>query len=827
MKIINKLTLRYLKENKKRTILTILCITVSVIMISCVGIAFYSGKQFYKEYVEKTVGDYHYAFVSDNKDFIKVIENDNQIAEYYFSSTESLYGDEKLNSKSFMNLKRGDSLYFEKENYKDYVINGRLPNNYSEIVISQNYLKMNNLDKNIGDKIEFYSKQEKKNYSFQIVGFINDYNSENYNKSSFNAISYINLNDQEAYYSLYIRDKEVSNQIFEHSEKLGHQLRQLQNNDANNIRYNSSYLAIQDVFEENSSSSFLAIYNMVAIILIIIVFLSLFIIYQAFNLSTNDRIQYLGMLSSVGATPKQKKRSVYFEGLLLSVIAIPLGILLSFLGLYITFLFINHLETIQNLNLEIFPQISIGYLIIVIVISFITIFISLYLPARKIAKISVIDALKKNDEIKVKPHKLKTGFIAKKFLNISQQLALKNYKRQGKRSRVIVISLVISMVAFIAMYSFGQNFLGQVNKSNIYNNFDVQMYIGYDKDFINETNQILNENDKVDDYYYMTYLDIYADIDKSYLDVPVYMDPSTKNYNITFIGLSENKRKQLCSDNQIEYQENKVLAFNGKYDDFENNKIYNHRFNKMDKDFFKSMQILEREYDNEGNLIKSQSIPLNQFESVELIQKDSLKSAYERGNLDTDLYFVVPIEYITNTETNYYHNIKYNIFSKEHQELTKELKKAGYVPEDYAQSVLENRQIFLIIQIFIYGFVCIMILFTMLNIINMMSASIDKRKKELGMMLSVGMSPKGISKMLLYESFIYGLKTLLYGFPICIGVEWLFFEQMKTSDMRFMPSVIAYMISFIVIIVVMLVTFRFGLNKFKKQNIIETLKDDM
>lgn len=827
MKIINKLTLRYLKENKKRTILTILCITVSVIMISCVGIAFYSGKQFYKEYVEKTVGDYHYAFVSDNKDFIKVIENDNQIAEYYFSSTESLYGDEKQNSKSFMNLKRGDSLYFEKENYKDYVINGRLPNNYSEIVISQNYLKMNNFEKNIGDKIEFYSKQEKKNYSFQIVGFINDYNSENYNKSSFNAISYINLNDQEAYYSLYIRDKEVSNQIFEHSEKLDHQLRQLQNNDANNIRYNSSYLAIQDVFEENSSSSFLAIYNMVAIILIIIVFLSLFIIYQAFNLSTNDRIQYLGMLSSVGATPKQKKRSVYFEGLLLSVIAIPLGILLSFLGLYITFLFINHLETIQNLNLEIFPQISIGYLIIVIVISFITIFISLYLPARKIAKISVIDALKKNDEIKVKSHKLKNGFIAKKFLNISQQLALKNYKRQGKRSRVIVISLVISMIAFIAMYSFGQNFLGQVNKSNIYDNFDVQMYIGYDKDFINETNQILNENDKVDDYYYMTYLDIYADIDKSYLDVPVYMDPSTKNYNITFIGLSENKRKQLCSDNQIEYQENKVLAFNGKYDDFENNKIYNHRFNKMDKDFFKSMQIFEREYDNEGNLIKSQSIPLNQFESVELIQKDSLKSAYERGNLDTDLYFVVPIEYITNTETNYYHNIKYNIFSKEHQELTKELKKAGYVPEDYAQSVLENRQIFLIIQIFIYGFVCIMILFTMLNIINMMSASIDKRKKELGMMLSVGMSPKGISKMLFYESFIYGLKTLLYGFPICIGVEWLFFEQMKTSDMRFMPSVIAYMISFIVIIVVMLVTFRFGLNKFKKQNIIETLKDDM
>ena len=57
MKIMNQLTFRYLKENKKRTILTILCITVSVIMICCVGIAFYSGKQFYKEYIEKTDGD--------------------------------------------------------------------------------------------------------------------------------------------------------------------------------------------------------------------------------------------------------------------------------------------------------------------------------------------------------------------------------------------------------------------------------------------------------------------------------------------------------------------------------------------------------------------------------------------------------------------------------------------------------------------------------------------------------------------------------------------------------------------------------------------------
>lgn len=829
MKIINQLTLRYLKQNKKRTILTILCITVSVIMISCVGIAFYSGKQFYKEYTEKTVGDYHYAFVTDNKDFLKIIENDNQIEEYYFSSTEPLYSDDQLKDKSYINLKRGDSLYFDKEDYQDLLLSGRLPNHHGEIMISENYLNINNFDKNIGDRISFYSESEKKEYTFLIVGIMSEYNSENYNKSSFGALSYIDLSNQSAYYSLYIRDKDVSKNIFEHGQKLNDQLNQLNNEIVGSLRYNSSYLAIQDIFEENSSSLFLGIYNIVALILGIIVIISLFIIYQAFNLSTHDRIQYLGMLSSVGATPKQKKRSVYFEGFLLSLISIPLGIILSFIGLLITFYFINHLETIKSLDITILPQISFFYLLLVIIISLVTIFLSLYLPARKIARISVKDALKKSDEIRMKTKKLETGFIAKKIFNISQQLASKNYKRQGKRSRVIVISLVISMVAFVAVYSFGNHFMDQMNKANQYNRYDIQMNIGYEKDFINETNKILNENDKVNDYYYMTDLNIYADINSYYLDIPLEVDKDTNKYGMTFIGLSENKRKQLCKDNNIEYKDNLMLAYNGEYGYYENDdyKIYDHRFKKMDKDFFKSIELIENSYDAQGDKSITNQQKLKLFDSIELIENDQFNNSYGNGNLDSSIYFIVPVEYVVNVETEYVPTITYNIFSTQHQELTKELNQLNYPPYDYAQTVLQNRQIFLIAQIFIYGFVFIMILFTMLNIINMMSASIDKRKKELGMMLSVGMSPKGVSKMLFYESFIYGMKTLLYGFPICIGIEWLFYDQIKTGQTIFIPSFIAYVIAFVVIMFIMLVTFRVGLNKFKKQNIIETLKDDM
>ncbi|MEG0367196.1 MAG: FtsX-like permease family protein, partial [Coprobacillus sp.] len=132
--------------------------------------------------------------------------------------------------------------------------------------------------------------------------------------------------------------------------------------------------------------------------------------------------------------------------------------------------------------------------------------------------------------------------------------------------------------------------------------------------------------------------------------------------------------------------------------------------------------------------------------------------------------------------------------------------------------------------IFIYGFVLIMILFTLMNIVNMMSASINKRKKEFAMMLSVGMSPKGIQKMILNESFIYGLKTLLYGVPLSILVEyWLYIQTygQNNPDISFQISYIAYFISFIMIMFVMVITFRVGLRQLKKQNIIESLKDDM
>ena len=834
MKIMNKLTLRYLQQNKKRTILTILCISVSVIMICCIGISLYSGKQFYKQYIEHTSGYHHYTIVNNHKDIIQFMKNDPEVKEYYFSSTSFYSVDDKKNDVS-LNLKQGDDTYFEKENFDDLLIKGRLPNNHKEIAISQKYLINNHIQKNMGDTISLKEDDSEKTETYLIVGLINDYEARSYYKKSFNAISYIDLNDPEIYYTMYVIDKDVSTNIFKHGEKINHEINEMLNqaSDFNNIFYNSQYLGIQDIFEENSQSSFLTLYNMVAILLFVIIFISFFIIYQAFNLSTHDRIQYLGMLSSVGATSKQKKRSVYFEGAILSFISIPLGIFISFIGMTVTFFFINQLDAIQIMDVKIHAQISIFYLFIVILLSLLTIFISLYLPARKISKISVIDALKKNDEIKVKKYKLRTSSFSKRFLNISQQLAVKNYKRQGRRSKVIVLSLVISMVAFISIFSFGQKIIKTTNNANHFGLYDIEMITSYE-DYENIT-EFLDKNEKVDDYYFISYpISVQLKIDEDYLYIPrnqqIY-NQENDEYEFVMIGLNDSKRKELCEENGIKYDNQQVLIYNGNYTDYEDTNDqtsqYKHRFKKIDNNLFKSPIIYKDIISDEnGNPAEEKKIELKELSSFALINQDKYKELYGADGKGS-LMMVVPLEYIIQNQLGGHTYFEVYIVSKDHVELTKEMKTLGYSVNDYAQSVLENRQIFLIIEIFIYGFVCIMIFFTMLNIINMMSASIEKRKKEFGMMLSVGMSPQGIHKMIWYESFIYGLKTLLYATPISIFIEWLLYNQIHIEGYSFSISYIAYMISFIVIMFVMILTFRTGLNKFKKQNIIETLKDDM
>ena len=509
MKIMNKLTLRYLKQNKKRTIFTILSNVLSVTMINAVGISLNSAMKYYQKVIEINQGNYHYQLTVSKKKSFDYIKKDNQIQSYYITNAKEY---NYKNHSGFV-LKRGDSAYFKNRNKKQDIEKGRLPEKPNELAISKFYLKEIDPSKNIGDFITI-KDDDSKSHTFKIVGLIKSYEATDY----YEILSYIDLDNKEQY-TISITDKDVSKNIFTHAFELQKQISELENVELVRLSYNSSYLAIQNVFVEDSDSIFLMVYNLVAIILTIIMIASIIIIYQAFNLSTNDRIQYLGMLASVGATPNQKKKSVYFEGLILMIISLPIGLLLSYVGLFVTFNFINHLDIIVNTGISIQTKVSLQFTIIAITLSVITVFISLILPANKLSKISVLDALKKSDEIKVKSKKLKTNFLSRKIFNYQYQLAIKNYKRQGRRAKGIILSLVLSMVLFVSIFSFSNLMQQEIISSKAYDLYDVNVNIAEEKKEIDKFKNILDKNDKVEGYYYKCLdYNFLANIDFSYLE---------------------------------------------------------------------------------------------------------------------------------------------------------------------------------------------------------------------------------------------------------------------------------------------------------------------
>ena len=797
MKIMNILTLRYLKANKKRSLLTLLCIMVSVIMMSSVGIAFSSGKDYYKRYIEKTKGDYHYYLFAPEKEVVDLIVNDPLVDEYYLSSAINFDY-----QNSTFNILSGNQGYFQKRNMNDYLIEGRLPINQYELVISKDFLKQNHVNKAIGDTITFDDQ-----YTYKIVGFMKTYKSY---LDIYQALTYVDENQP---YFLYVKDKDTSSRIFEHTKQLENQIKKIRHIDTDvddfGLVYNSSYLAIQDIFEENSTSSVLKIYNMIYILIGVISFVSIFIIYQAFHLSTSDRIQYLGMLSSVGATPKQKKRSVYFEGFVLSLIAIPLGIIVSYIGLSITFHIANEMELLKNTGIQLHTQISLFYMFCVILLSLLTIAIALYIPARKISKISVMDALRKSDEIKVKKKKLKLNRFLEKYLSIQWKLSLKNYKRQGRRSQIIIFSLVLSMGLFVTVFSFSQLFLKTITGDNKKVYEDVLAYVSLDD--VERVNQILDYHDHLN-YYFIANNSVYADIDPSYLQ---YQDESNL---VSVTAIDQKNYEKICQENDIVPQKNQALIYNRPIDIINDGeeKTYSKPYKKMDKNFIKNVYF--EEYDGE----KSYQRKLENFDSIELLHTSDnygITTSY-------DITLLVPIEYYKNNFTQDF-GITYYIQTDEATQVCEEINALGIETTNILENRQQSMQLIQIIQIFVYGFVSIIVFFTLLNILNMMSASIEKRKQELAMLMSVGMSYLAIKKMLLIESLIYGIKTLIYGTPLCLLLEYIIFQSSEYMGQKFVPSWLAYIISFIVVLLVMILTFQIGLSRFRKQNIVETLKDDM
>ncbi len=172
------------------------------------------------------------------------------------------------------------------------------------------------------------------------------------------------------------------------------------------------------------------LYTVAGILVAIIMVGSIFLIYNSFNISLNERTSQFGILSSVGATARQLRNSVLFEGVCIGAIGIPIGVMVGIgsVGLVIPIVAGNFRNIIPS-TVPLTLSVSVPAIVAAAAVSLVTILISAYIPARKAANTPVMESIRQTNEVKTESKAVKTSKLAQRIYGLEGTLALKNFKR--------------------------------------------------------------------------------------------------------------------------------------------------------------------------------------------------------------------------------------------------------------------------------------------------------------------------------------------------------------------------------------------------------------
>lgn len=859
MNIANKLTYRHLKENKGRTVVTTLGICVSVAMITAVFVAMASFLNLFGEIGKISSGNWDAYYYHLSQSQIEQVEKDSRI-----SKVGLKYGGE---NKSFQiknptSYKRGtaemiigDKSYFEMVLTGNF--DGKVPANENEVAVEKDFLDKNGMkDAKVGDKIVLTQGQRQLDDGSYVTG-------SNFNKDEkfvpsgdekeYTITAILHTNPATKYSSVWrgISEDEIKSgdicayiTLAKQNSSAYSTIEDIQNDYKIDV-----YQANEDVLASYLSGrqgGFLAtMLPIVLVVLILIVIASVMLIYNAFGMSLSERVRYLGMLASVGATKSQKRKSVYFEGAILGAIGIPVGILAGILGISITLKLVGHkiistgmIAGVNDSNMQMKTVVPAWAIIGIILVSIFTIFISAFIPARKASKITPIDAIRQRQEIKVKPKKLKTPKYIKKIFGYEGELAYKNLKRNGKKSRLITASIALSIVLFISCnYFCGMFIQASGYEKNIPYQISTTITYGHKKELYDALDKMQGVNK-----YYIDTTDMSISLGKSspfiknneIKDLANYTSDYSKlfggeKYVSTVIHyVDDSEFNTLCENNGIDY--------NIFYGDSLKCVLLNNLTHKQDTTKVFNDSIIGKHIIQNPDYASDDRNPLD-IEVGGLVK-------FDKNSLPCNLVapgvvgIIMPYSQYINVVNK---GVKANDISMnvcvetdEHKEVAENLTTllnendfgGGYV-SDIVDTLETMNTVIFIIQVFVYGFITLISLITIANIINTISANIALRRKEFAMLKSVGTTPKGFSKMVSLESVFYALKAVIFGVPISVLISVVLNKMLGESSIPYHFDIKLYLSVIIVVFVLILITMIYSVRKLKSDNIIEALKEDI
>ena len=879
MNIIHKLTWQYMKKNKRRTIVTMIGIIISVAMMTAVTTACASFTDLYERKTIASDGRWHVIYKNVSLDSVDVIKNDAN-SESVTISADMGYDavDSKNAYKPYVFLKAYNPESFEGLPIK--LISGRMPQNSSEILIPDHLKNNGGIEWKVGDTVDLtlsdrsvkgedgqsytltqdngyvgedsgsaemlVAKAEKKSYT--IVGLIERPDFEPYWAPGYMILTGLDENSPKTEtVNVSVWQKHVDKNIYDDSKELAKKA----GADSENISYNTILLGLSGV---NRANGFITMmYMLVILLLIIIVISSVSLIYNAFAISLTERSRQLGMLAGVGATKRQKRSSVYYEGFLVGIISIPVGIASGIGGLAIAFKCISPLFefTFSDWNQPLYVVVSWPSVIAAAAVAVITIFISTYIPARRASVISPIDGIRQNHDIKLTKKKVKTSRLTRKLFGFEGELALKNLKRNKKRYRATVVSMAVSVALFLGVSGFVHSLeiSSEMLLEDSYVDFKVQGDRAYfeeisempgvsrDTEMTYAYNFYVNRSDlKLSDEFQKMREKMYADADSEYV-------ASEDRYYVNLHSMDEESlraflREAGLSESVLDGENSAILlnsvtvvgpSSKGRtklFDCSENQKL--------------SLLFTESSYDAQSEDFETKDKSAGELTVAAVLDISPWCLPLNMNLFETENVWLLVSE---KTMENIVNSDDYIPAAITSLCLDSDNPKATMAAlDDYVKqysnergvsyysswkTIESNQNLLRIISVFAYGFIILMTAICTANIINTTSTGISMRRKEFAMLKSVGMTPKTFNRMIIYESLFYGVKALIFGMPAGLFFMWLFYKSTAGSIYsRFTLPWLNIILVVVMIFVITGLSMMYSVRKIRKENVIEALKGE-
>ncbi len=858
MNLLNRLTLKNLRLNKKRTLVTIIGIILSTALITGVATLVSSFRSTIIEYEKQDSGDYHYVFYNVPVDDLKYIKNNRNVEDVYLNEDlgYSLLDGSKNEDKPYLYLKAYSKGSIEKLGIE--LKEGRLPENDNEVVISSHIKSNGGVEYKIGDELDLklgerisdgesldqgMALDEEKSESFvlrneknyKIVGIIErpNFDIEPYTAPGYTVLTILNENDIKGSLNVYVRYKDVKKHLATTAQIIGIDEQVLKRiSDSSNGMISKSDTEIfgnaKYVFSENDSlirwenlefkeATRNVLYTVSAIVIVIIIVTSVFCIRNSFEISITEKTRQYGMLASVGATSKQIRKNVLYEGLILGLIGVPVGILSGLIAIFVLLKVISHILK-SFLGFEFIFTTNLSAIAISILLAGITIYLSARKSAKKASKISPIEAIRNTDDIKIKAKKLRTPRIIKSLFGVGGDISYKNLKRNRKKYRTTVISIIVSVSIFIAMSAFIEYAFGTT--SVYYKDYDYNLIVNGRTSEINQLLEIA-KNDTVKKY--SINRDLVAEVAGRELRNHYTSEKKNADESLGMINSNDEKDyANLVAVGKDEYM--RFLSKNGlKYDDVKDKVI----LNDSAKTYIDSKKAysMYRIYDYKKGDHISASIDgkSTDLEIAAIVDSVPMGPYYSNG------MFIVSDEFFDKYKSKEDMSVSLYMDSSNPNELEEIVRKSniGSYVENIETIAKEQNAMMLAISIFLYGFIAVISLIGVTNIFNTITTNMELRQKEFANLKSIGMTKKEFNRMIRLESVLYGSKALVIGIPIGVGLSYLLFKAFGISyEMTYELPFKAIGISIVVVAILIWVIMRFSLKKINKQNIIETIRKD-